>query len=161
MRCNSCIIWCNHGFWATLLKGHYEVIIYWIKKKNKVKACFYYSTYFCCLVANIGIPLPILPCFRALLAAMCRGVSPFLSFKRMSAPFFNKSRRMASSPSEQARCRGVLRFFPWEKLTSRSECFRKYDFSYIKLPSSTYFIIFFCVRVTMTCLRMVIYCNLL
>lgn len=82
---------------------------------------------------------PVFPCFRALLAATWSAVSPLRSFWRTSALCLSNSRRTASSPREQARCSGLLCLLPWEKFTSRSECFRRYDFSFRRLPSSTYF----------------------
>ncbi|TNN43745.1 hypothetical protein EYF80_046054 [Liparis tanakae] len=83
---------------------------------------------------------------RALLTATCSVVSPLRSFCRTSAPCLSSSRTAASSPRLQAKCSGLLSLLPWEKFRSRSRCFRRYDFSFSRPPSSTYFHTRFCLR---------------
>lgn len=73
-----------------------------------------------------------------LFAAACNAVLPLRSVWRTSAPCRSSSRNTASSRSSQARWSGLLCRFPLEKLTSRSRCLWRYDFSLSRSPSFTY-----------------------
>lgn len=140
-RCHSSIVGRLQSLWAALHQGHNQVVVSWKKQNKKHANKSQHTAHVDGQRRNHSNNKPYthsLPCPRTLFAAACNAVLPLRSVWRTSAPCRSSSRSTASSPSSQARCSGLLCRFPMEKLTSRSRCFPRYDFSFRTSPFSTY-----------------------